>query len=84
MNDEIKIKLEELVTQHNEKASQLERVMSNMNELAAQQRALQDEILFVRGQVSALNDLSTGTDAVKQLDPVGTEKEEKSTKETKK
>jgi prefoldin subunit 5 len=84
MNDKIKIKLEELVTQHNEKASQLEQVMSNMNELAAQQRALQDEILFIRGQVSALNDLTTEKDAIKNLDAVGTEKEEKETKEVKK
>lgn len=76
MNDEIKTKLEDLVTQHNEKANQLEQVMSNINELASQQRALQDEILFIRGQVSALNDLTSDDDAVKSLDPVGTEKEE--------
>ncbi len=87
MNDEIKMKLEDLVSQHNEKATQLEQVMSNMNELVSQQRALQDEILFIRGQVSALNDLTSDKDAVKSLDPVGTEKEEQeatTTKEDKK
>ena len=84
MNDEIKVKLEELVTQHNEKATQLEQVMSNMNELASQQRAIQDEILFIRGQVSALNDLVDNDEAVKNLDPVGTEKEEETSKEASK
>ena len=77
MNNEIKEKLEDLVTQHNEKATQLEQVMSTMNELVSQQRALQDEILFIRGQVSALNDLTSDDEAVKNLEPVGTEIAEK-------
>tara|TARA_Y100001938_G_C8020582_1_gene395094 strand:- start:616 stop:879 length:264 start_codon:yes stop_codon:yes gene_type:complete len=76
MNNEIKEKLEDLVAQHNEKATQLEQVISNMNELSSQQRALQDEILFIRGQVSALNDLTSDNSAVENLEPVGTEKEE--------
>ena len=58
MDTEIQTKIDNLIADHNSKTDALDEVAKKMQELDSERRKLQDEILFVRGQITAFTSLN--------------------------
>ena len=71
MNTELQTKIDTLIADHNAKTDALDEIVKKMQELDGERRKLQDEILFVRGQITALTSLNAdGSEAIETSEVV--------------
>ena len=59
MDTDLKAKIDTLIADHNSKTDALDAVAKKMQELDAERRKLQDEILFTRGQITAFTSMKS-------------------------
>ena len=71
MDTDLKTKIDTLIADHNTKTDALDEVAKKMQELDAERRKLQDEILFTRDQITAftsMNSEETAPEAVESAE----------------
>ena len=64
MNTELQTQIDTLISDHNAKTDALDEIAKKMQELDNERRKLQDEILFVRGQITAFTSLNKDKEEV--------------------
>ena len=55
--EDIQKKLEDLISQHNNKLSEAQENAEEIHKLQASQNKFEEEIIFLRGQIKALNEV---------------------------